>query len=379
MTRRLPLGKKGRIGALALLAILGATVLAWTARERWWVRYAIYRLVRSTGADRESWIERVIEHDAIGRPALLARLTDNDPHICANVQAALERLVGRWPADDGRRVKFTDELAEGFARFSPPGRHAALDLVAHLTNAKAGATIPAALTAAVSRLLTETAQQAESDIRTQGLALAEALLRPTAPAAIVSACRELTQACFRDGTPENRVRAIQLAGQAPLNLLDQVTPLLHDSAPQVRRAALLAVGPVPDILATDDLLSWLHDPDPGVRRLCEKALQGRGLRDEYIQLGRLLTAADAQTRLKVLECLRKTPELEPGIWLRRLSHDPSAAVRAAALRAAAEFSQVDLADRMRQVIQEDPSPTVRQIAAFYLSCRKTGAIRRASW
>jgi HEAT repeat protein len=370
MSQQWPLGKKGWIGGLAVLAILGAVVAAWIERESWWLRYAVYRLTRCDGADRDVWIERVIQHEDAGRPALLACLSQNDSRTCANVQDALERLVGRWPAADERRVQLTDQLAEGFARFSSPGRHAALSLAVLLMNAKAGEAVPAgSFSPSISRLLMQTAQQTDADLRARGLALAEGVLRPSASAEALTACRELTQACLRDGSPESRVRAIQLAGQPSLKLLEQVPPLLHDPAPEVRRAALLAVGPAPEILATDDLLPWLHDPDPGVRRLCENALQGRGLRDEHIQLGRLLTAAEAQTRLKVLKCLRETPELEPGIWLRRLSQDPSAAVRAAALRAATEFPDVNLADRMQQVVQDDPSPTVRQIAAFYLSRR----------
>jgi hypothetical protein len=381
MRQRLPVGKKAWIGGLALLVVLAAAFLTWIERDQWWGRYAVYRLTRSDEAGRDLWIERVIEREAVGLPALVACLTQDDTRACSNAQAALERLAVRWPADDERRAKLTDQLADGFAHFSPPGRCATLELATSLTNSRAESTVSTTLTASMARLLTEAAHQTDSAIRTRGLALAEMMLQPAAQPEVVTACCELIQTCLQDNTAANRIRAIELGTQPPLNLLAQVIPLLRDPAPEVRRAALLAVGPVPEVLGTDDLLAWLHDPDSGVRRLCEKALQGRGLRDDHIQLGRFLTAEDARTRLKVLDRLRQTTELEPGVWLRRLSQDSSPAVRAAALRAAMEFTQVDLRDRMEQVVQDDPSPTVRQLAAFYLSCRKTqdGPIRTAGF
>jgi hypothetical protein len=45
-------------------------------------------------------------------------------------------------------------------------------------------------------------------------------------------------------------------------------------------------------------------------------------------------------------------------------------VRAAAVRAAGEEQQVDFSDRLTQMAQNDPSPTVRQLAQYYLVRRK---------
>jgi len=80
-----------------------------------------------------------------------------------------------------------------------------------------------------------------------------------------------------------------------------------------------------------------------------------------------MTDSRPGTRLQVIELLKRADDLEPGVWLRRLSHDPSAAVRAAAIRAAAEQSLAQLADRLEQMSQNDPCATVRQLAQFYLS------------
>jgi hypothetical protein len=70
--------------------------------------------------------------------------------------------------------------------------------------------------------------------------------------------------------------------------------------------------------------------------------------------------------LRVLDHLRFAPNLDPGLWLRRLSHDPSPAVRTAALRVMSQQDIIDLSDRIDQMARSDPSPTVCQIAQFYL-------------
>src|SRR5262249_16657006 len=134
-----------------------------------------------------------------------------------------------------------------------------------------------------------------------------------------------------------------------------------------RRAALLAVGPARDVVHDDQLLPCLHDADPEVRRLCETALGSRGLRPEYLELGRLLTDPQPAKRLQVLHRLRDPTEPDPGLWLRRLSHDPSPSVRVAAMRAMTQQGFVDLSDRIDQMARTDPSPTVCQLAQFYLN------------
>jgi hypothetical protein len=151
-----------------------------------------------------------------------------------------------------------------------------------------------------------------------------------------------------------------------IEMHEHVVPLLNDPAPEVRQAAMLAVGPSSEVLATDDLLRWLHDPDADVRRLCEGALRSRGLHEDHVRLGRLMTDSRAGVRLQVVDCLRESSDLEPGVWLRRLSHDPAPAVRAAAVRAASEQTALDLTDRLEQMAENDPSPTVRQLARHYL-------------
>jgi HEAT repeat protein len=224
---------------------------------------------------------------------------------------------------------------------------------------------------AAARLAWQAEKAPGTEVRCQALALAKHLLGHAIPVDVHGTCCEIIRAGLRDQDPAIRLEALRLTDRPRINLVDQAALLLRDPIPEIRRAAMLTLGCQPSILATDDLLVWLHDPDPEVRHLCEMALQGRGLRDEYIELGRFLTDEKARNRLQILDYLRRHADLEPGVWLRRLTHDPVPAVRAAALRAAADQQFTDLTDRMEQMVQNDPSPTVRQVAQFYLSWRKT--------
>jgi hypothetical protein len=95
------------------------------------------------------------------------------------------------------------------------------------------------------------------------------------------------------------------------------------------------------------------------------ALNSRGLPDSHLHLARLISDPRPSARLQVLHHLRGDTDLEPGVWLRRLSQDPAPAVRAAAVRAAAAQTRADLRDRLRAMAKDDPSPTVRELASHY--------------
>jgi HEAT repeat protein len=328
-------------------------------------------LARADEANQAVWVGRVVGLDSAATPGLADLLGQDDPHACANAEAALAALCERWNADDPRRLDLTRRLIESFSRCSAPGQQNILRLAAFWLNASPGASPSAAETQyAVARLLEEAARTGSSEAHAAALDLADKFLGDTSNPERLGACRELTQACVHDSDTENRIHAVRLALRPGMDLQKPLVALLNDSAAEVRRAVLSAVGGSKDVIETEDLLRWLHDPDAEVRRLCELALRrGRGLSPEEVHLGRLITDSSARTRLRVLNYLGSRSEtgLYPEVWLRHLSHDAAPEVRFAAIRAIKDQGIGELSDRIDQMARNDPSPTVCEFAQRYLA------------
>ena len=190
-----------------------------------------------------------------------------------------------------------------------------------------------------------------------------------------TAGRQLLKAALRDESATVRLRALQLAVHPNMEVMDEVAPLLRDAAPEVRRAALLALGPAGEEAApANRLLPLLHDPDPDVRAACEEVLRkDRKLSPQCIKIGWCLYHPDPAQRLNVLDYLRGGTDVEPGAWLRELSHDQAPSVRLAAVRVMSQQDNLDLGDRLEQMADGDPSPTVCQMARLYQKWAKAAA------
>ncbi len=151
---------------------------------------------------------------------------------------------------------------------------------------------------------------------------------------------------------------------------------LADENAEVRRAAVLAVGLVPEgtsaAVPDDDLFPRLHDADAEVRELTASALRGRGLTDEQVQLARQLASPAVAERLKLLVDLTDSDGVKDvGPWLERLSRDPEPAVRLGAARLAVEC-RVVFAGWLDRLADADPDPLVRQGATYWRGRAKGG-------
>jgi hypothetical protein len=271
--------------------------------------------------------------------------------------------------DDPRTLSLSAKLTDAFPGMSPGGQECVLKMGKDWIASGNG--IREEILRSVGHLLAGALTINRPAARGHALALADVLLvRNSTEPAVIEACRELTRAGMQDSEETNRLRAIRLAQAPGVNLLGEVVPRLRDPSAAVRRSAILALGPAPEVLNDDSLFYWLSDPDAEVRQLCEVALRGRGLQDHHIRLARLMADPRPTVRMQVLQAIEQAEDLDPGVWLRRLSHDPSPAVRAAAARAAASQTLVDLSDRIDQMAQTDPSPTVQQVARYYLSSQR---------
>jgi hypothetical protein len=365
--------------ALLLVLLLGCGIVAWRERAALLSWFYVHNLSHASESSRQRWVGRVANLGEMALPGLFDCLTQTDALVCANARAALELMTRTWGSDDARIADLALRLAREFDRFSPAGQKQVLDLAAGWF--RAGRRQPTAarvaLVSACGRLLGESAAVNDEDVRASALELCALLLnqpgeeqagKPLDPAL------KLAAAALHSASADNRLYAVRLSlhpGMA--DLLEQVATLLGDDSPDVRRAALVAVSRARDAVHDDQLLPCLHDSDQEVRRLCEQALIARGLRREYLELGRLLTDPRPAQRLQVLDRLRESTELDPGLWLRRLSHDSSPSVRVAAVRAMTQQSFVDLSDRIDQIAREDSDPTVRQLAHYYLTCPRRNA------
>jgi hypothetical protein len=358
------------MGVGSLLLLIAAVSAAWLGRTPLLARYYVYRLARCEEGQQGPWLERVADLDEAAVAPLVDVMRREDERGCTNSKAALALLGKRWGLEGSRTGNLAELLADEFSGFSRSGQCQTLDLGAGWFRLAPGAAGGGPIRDACVRLVGEASRAPDPAVHSHALGLGEVMLARSPHVQELHACRQLTRACFRDEESANRIAAIRLASHPEVSLLQPATGLLDDGDPQVRRAAMLAVGSAPEAISNDDLLRWLHDPDQEVERLCEAALRGRGLQEAQLKLGRLLTDPHPRTRLQVLDYVRHHSELEPGLWLRRLSHDPAAAIRAAAVRTAAEMRLVSLADRLDQMAATDPSPTVRQMAAYYQSCRK---------
>jgi hypothetical protein len=356
--------RKWVVGALLLL--LGAGSVAWTQRKPFLAWYYVRSLAGADESGREQWVKRLEDLGEDAVPALFDCLARPEAGACANARAALARLANHWGLEDPRTAGLASRLGQEFSRFNTAGRLHALELAADwLQRVRLG---PSAeeLASAGRQLMTAATSDKEPELRGAALELAAAVLvRPRGPE-VVASIRELTRTCLRSDEPPCRVRAVQLALQPDVQLLEEVVPLLNDPDAGVRRAAMLAVGTASKVILEDALLPSLHDPDAEVRQLCEKALIARGSTRENIQLGRLLTDPQPLRRLEVLGPLARRSELDSALWLRRLSYDPNPAVRVAALRAMSEQAPGDFKDRIDEMAQRDPSPTVCDVARRYL-------------
>jgi hypothetical protein len=358
---------------LLLLGAGGAVV--WVERHDLLAWYYLGKLEKSSGEDGKRWARRLAGLGERVVPELIQRLGRDDAELCANVQTAFNCLAEDWGRDDPRCAELINEAVKEFARLSCPGRRVVLETGRDWLDGPACSPV---LVAACGRLLGEVCHGCPSEQQCLAIELALRVVRHRVEGDKLCAGRELVRSALRSADAATRVRALQLAVAPGIDLRKEAVPLLQDAEPLVRRAAMLAVGEEPDAIATDNLLPWLHDADAEVRRLCELALRSpkRGLKPQHIELARLISDPRWEVRVTVLDHLGGADDLDPAVWLRRLSHDSSPAVRAAAIRAAGESTAVDLVDRLEEMAREDPSPTVSALARHYLSQRRRTALPR---
>ena len=367
--------KNTLLAAVAILVLAGLVYWQYTPMLRW---YYLRELTAADADSRDRWAERVASLDDAAVSGLLNCLDDKDPTVCINAETAMHVLVKRWGPEDARTHALADNLRRRFASQSPFGQISGLQVATAMLRQDGPKTWPAPLIRAAGELLDSTGDR--PGVRGAAIVLAGALIDRDPEGPWLDTCRTLADSGLADKHARTRLAAVQLLARPAMEgekeLLAKVVPLLRDGSPLVRRAALVALAPAVEVVKEDELIPLLHDDDVETQHLCEAVLRSRGLSDAHVELARLISDPSPTARLRVLDRLGRTADLDPSAWLMRLSQDPSPAIRAAAVRAAASYAKVDLAERLREMARDDPSETIRQIAQHYLEHATAAPVKR---
>jgi hypothetical protein len=308
-------------GVVVLGVIVGGTWAGMNATALK-AKYAAHRLTTApTDEEKTKWADTLASYGDAGLSKLVALVRTGEPAATA----ALTRHLDALPESDPAGGTLCGQLLDAFPACTDDGKAAVLDL------------LPAIL--------------------------------KRVPVTHAARCREVVTAGLTSSTPAARLAAVRMAMHPRIKMRADLVPLLNAPEPEVRRAALFAVGPATDgdaVIGDEELFRWLHDADADVRRGCYDALVSRGRSEPEISLGRRLTNPDTAERLKLLMDLRYDDDVpDPEPWLERLSRDAEPAVRAGAARVAVEVA----ADRRQpapiwvgRIADVDPDPTVRRVA-----------------
>jgi hypothetical protein len=319
-----------------VLVLLGTAAWAGSNWNSLQTRYAAHRLqTSSSDEDRASWADALAARGDDGTRRLLELLRAGEPPVRGAAAAALDRHLSSLPENDPQATVLSGQILDLFAGCDEPGREAILSI------------LPIVLSRAGT--------------------------------VHVSESKPVVSAALKMPSVTARLAAIRAAMNPQIGLRSEIVTLLEAGEPEIRRAALFAVGPASDgeaVIGDEALFHWLHDRDAGVRTICREALVSRGRSEAEIALGRRLVAPDAAERLKLLLDLRfddDVSDVEP--WLERLSRDVDPSVRAGSVRVMMELCierQTPPPAWTTRLAERDADPTVRRIAHFYRSQSDAG-------
>ncbi|MCX7664384.1 MAG: HEAT repeat domain-containing protein [Gemmataceae bacterium] len=323
--------KKKTFRWLPILCGVGVVLIAlgFWQRDYGLSYYTAYQIRKASEAERLELAKKLVYQHPHGPNRLVVLLNDTDESLSIVARSALETYLINAQVPPTEKANLINRLDRSRSTFNDNGQLALLELIPALHQAQ----FPESST--LSRSWLESGLKSPSSLQ--------------------------------------KVKAIALIMKYNEELLPQVLPLVSDENPNVRRATILALGPVregkPNLLDDEDLLKSLHDSDDEVRQLGELALRSRGRNSREISLGKSYTHPKAAERQKLLNELASEDELDISAWLERLSYDHDAAVRAGVARLMAMLEKPDR-ERLKSLAQNDSDPTVRRIADFYLD--KTG-------
>ena len=218
---------------------------------------------------------------------------------------------------------------------------------------------------AIRRLMDSAYLSEENSVQAAALQMSVGILKQNPPAEVMGSIKQLVSAGAKSESSQVQIQAITVALNPKTDCLQEVAICLKSPHKEVRQAAILALGPASETIMDEVLLPSLHDEDQTIVHLTETALQARGLREDQIRLGKLMADPKPVKRLEVLDHLSATRDIDPMIWLKKMSNDPSPAVRAAAARAMIQEKVTTNGNNDRKTEKLDMSESVKRLAGFY--------------
>ncbi|QDV33286.1 HEAT repeat domain-containing protein [Tautonia plasticadhaerens] len=320
-----------------------------------------------------------------GRAALLA---GGDAEALAGASAEVAPAVeadGEVPAapaslSDAELATWLDDLAgigAGFSRFGPVDRARVIATVGTVLDRLAVEPAPARWIETLSpsaEVLTVGLADASPAVRAGA---AEVLGRawdwqpgcstwPDADRAVASWKNRLHTpmvALLDDPEPGVRLSAVLALGRLPIDAMAQpATALLDDPVPAVRVQLLNSFAHRRDLMTDEAILPLLFDPESAVALAAQIVLRARGLDDDQISLAKLLFHPRAEIRASAIAMVEAREDIDPIVWLLRLSRDEDEAVRSQALDALSRRTSPDARRRLAEMADSDPSESIRDAA-----------------
>lgn len=157
------------------------------------------------------------------------------------------------------------------------------------------------------------------------------------------------------------VRALRLVALLDLAgpLQEHLYRLCHDPCPEVRSAAVTALGQVPTATSRRVLHNSLYDPDARVQANTVEALAKIGGASVAAELIPKLTSPDNRTRANAVQALLKVGVREAAETLLLMLQDENRAHRASALWLVDQMNLLPLAARVIRMAEADQDDQVR--------------------
>lgn len=395
-----PLMLIGTVGGAAIV-LLGA--FAFVLWDQMLVHYHVGRMVQSEEASESArWLH---ERHHLALPAVLPKLSQEDATVCQRCGSFLQEVLAEHhdptdPEDSHLCLLMATMLHEQYRNYSVSGCMVAVDLAFEILEqqlSKWSPNVPTALESAGELVLTGLSDMNPA-IRQHTLTrlreiwtwngvddVSWSLVNEWKRECYMQAVREL-----HDKSAEVKKAAVNAIVQAPFHEGDaEIVELLAEQEPELRRAALLALArasmegresTADSLMASQKmkllLIDFLHDPDEAVQDAARRMLLRSGVSNAEIHLAKMIKDPQPAERAKVPALAFSVPDIDPVVWVMELADDPSAAVRIAVARAAANSNRLELRAQLAQMANSDPDPTVRQMSQELLANRNDDNIKR---